>query len=229
MASTTSLFCLICKLGLEQDGTRHQSLPPRPCPSPRRRRRGRTTWGRRRRGRGGGGRGKGKPEQSAVLAQERSQAYQGSHCAARAGVGLVNREREGMSLGKTRGLRKSWHLSWETHLSTSGFSTKDGVGPHPSPSSSCLPPGTNSKACTGPLPKASGLGVRVGGHRETQPPDTGQATQACTSSLFKRLTAFLDNSPLLRQADTAPSPGAWRQQGVPRGQLSKGVGRPRCL
>lgn len=75
----------------------------------------------------------------------------------------------GMSLGKTRGLRKGWHLSWETHLSTSGFSTRDGVGPHPSPYS-CLPPGTNFKACTGPLPKASGLGVGVGGHRKTQPP-----------------------------------------------------------
>lgn len=140
----------------------------------------------------------------------------------------------GMSLGKTRGLRKGWHLSWETHLSTSGFSTRDGVGPHPSPYS-CLPPGTNFKACTGPLPKASGLGVGVGGHGKTQSPGTGHATQACTSSLFKHLTASLDNSPLLKQADTAPSPGAWRQQrqrgavGVPRGQVSKGVGRPRCL
>lgn len=52
---------------------------------------------------GGGKGGKGEPEQSAVLAPERSQAYQGSHCAARAGVGLADRKREGNESGKNTG------------------------------------------------------------------------------------------------------------------------------
>ena len=85
------------------------------------------------RGGGGGGGGGGKGEPVCSPGSGKIPGTQGSHCAARTRVGLADREREGMSLGKTRGLEKGWHLSRETHLSTSGFSARGGVGPHPRP------------------------------------------------------------------------------------------------
>lgn len=54
----------------------------------------------------------------------------------------------------------------------------------------------------------------MGGNGKSQFPDTGQATQACTPSLLKHLTAALHNFPVQKQAAhgwlPAPEPGGGR-------------------
>lgn len=61
---------------------------------------------------------------------------------------------------KAEGLKKSRNLSWEIHLSTSGFSTKD-------PSSHLH--WDNAKACTSPLPTALSSGDESRSWAKTAP------------------------------------------------------------
>lgn len=117
----------------------------------------------------------------------------------RAVPGLGDREKQGI-WKRIWGPKGVWHLSWEAHLSISGF-FRDRVSPHPGTGPSPAPRlcWDTFQSLYKPTPQCPwflGLGVGMGGNGKMQLLDTGQDPQAHASSPLTHLTAALDNSPV---------------------------------